>query len=655
MTPRIKIDIDEQAKRFLLTGDISELLSNRRAKIYLNDYLYATLSIQDKIAVPFEPEDQDIVFQKIQQLLEKFSFSEEITGTINNILQEYFREEQNFKDFSIQASLIRNNQLEGHLKDFAEFTNSLVVHLPKRKLYPLQLLSSYHLAFSQNACNFSVPGSGKTTIVYGAYAYLNSLPINDPKHVDKLLIIGPLSSFGPWEDEYKECYGKEPSSKRLSGGTPKNERTTHFYSSNPAEISLISYNGVLNILEDIIFFLKKYSIMVVLDEAHKIKNITGGVIATSVLQLAKYCRARVVLTGTPAPNGYEDIYNLFKFIWPTKDIIPFHLFQLSEMSESLSDQRIKQLEESISPYFIRIRKSDLKIPAPIDHPPIYIEMGPVQQEIYDYIEKNYMDYFMSTTGSDNMKAFLIRARLIRLMQASTNPALLTKPITEYLDDVIVDETFIDDLSIMEKILSYCKIEVPPKFSATGKLVRQIIDNGGKVVVWATFIQNILDFQSYLQSIGIESKTLYGATPIEQDETDADIETRESIIREFHCQNSSFKVLIANPFAVSESISLHKACHNAIYLERSFNAAHFIQSKDRIHRYGLKPNDKINYFYILSKNNTDFTIHQRLYEKEARMMRIIENEPIPLFSRIDQDDNDDIKALILNYVNRVTKS
>ena len=56
--------------------------------------------------------------------------------------------------------------------------------------------------------------------------------------------------------------------------------------------------------------------MVILDEAHQIKNTSGGITAEAVLRLAKYCRSRVVLTGTPAPNGYEDIYNLFNSFGP---------------------------------------------------------------------------------------------------------------------------------------------------------------------------------------------------------------------------------------------------------------------------------------------------------------------------------------------------
>ena len=43
---------------------------------------------------------------------------------------------------------------------------------------------------------------------------------------------------------------------------------------------------------------------------------------------------------------------------------------------------------------------------------------------------------------------------------------------------------------------------------------------------------------------------------------------------------------ANPAAAGEGISLHTVCHHAIYVDRSFNATEFMQSMDRIHRYGL---------------------------------------------------------------------
>ena len=186
-------------------------------------------------------------------------------------------------------------------------------------------MSAYHLAFSQNACNFSVPGAGKTSVVYGAFAYLSNLPADDSKYVDKLLIISPLSAFGPWELEYEECFGEKPSTKRLNGKVSVDEKKQYLYSRTPAKITLLSYNSVPSLKDELIYFLKNNQVMVVLDEAHKIKNTSGGITANGVLDIAQYCSSRVVLTGTPAPNGYEDLYNLYKFIWPTKKVIPFEI------------------------------------------------------------------------------------------------------------------------------------------------------------------------------------------------------------------------------------------------------------------------------------------------------------------------------------------
>lgn len=213
----ISVDVDENKNIFILSGDIDELLANRRAKIFLKDFLKAVFK-NNQIEVEFLPEERDFVIKKIQDFLRKFGVTSLNSAKTLAILQDFFREEENFKQFSLQAFQIRNNELdETHVADFSEFTNILSKELSNRRLYPLQLLAAYHLAFSQNACNFSVPGAGKTSIVYGAFAYLHSLDKNHPKYVDKLIIIGPLSSFGPWEDEYRECFGVHPVSKRLSG------------------------------------------------------------------------------------------------------------------------------------------------------------------------------------------------------------------------------------------------------------------------------------------------------------------------------------------------------------------------------------------------------------------------------------------------------
>ena len=656
----ISIDFDSTKKEIYLFGDISALQKHRFAWRYVRDYLHPKLE-NDCIVIPIGDDEPFAIMSKISSMLAKYGFSEAQSESSEKVVQDYYEEERKFAEFSKKALNIRNNECEA--SEFERFAKSVAENLSERSLYPLQLLSAYHMAFSQNACNFSVPGAGKTSIVYGAYAYLRNLPVEDSKHVDHILIVGPLSSFGPWELEYKECFGKIPVSKRLIGGIDKSVKQDYLISRYPAELILISYASLSSLQKEIEFFLRNNKVMVVLDEAHKAKNTSGGVVAQTVLEMSKYCKSRIVLTGTPAPNGYEDIYNMFKFIWPNKNIMGFEVNQLRDITATEDQARIARLIDNISPYFIRIRKSDLNIPPATVHPPIYVEMGPLQQRIYEFIEKKYMDEFISdadTGASVRFKSLLAKARMIRLMQAASDPAMLRVPLRDFFEDeefpVDTLHSF-DDSDVLKSILDYEAHEVPAKYVVVKKLVDDILSRNEKVVIWATFIHTIHGLKHYLENQGILCQELYGATPVEREGVDDELVlTREKIVESFQYPDCPFNVIIANPYAVAESISLHKACHNAIYVERSFNAAHFVQSKDRIHRYGLKPNTVTNYYYVLSRNTVDETIDTRLAEKERRMTEIMESMPIPLFDNVSEDfGNDDIKALIRDYVRRTKKS
>ena len=649
---KLCLESNENGSSLIITGDIDSIFSNRRAARYLKDTA-DFIRTDDSIVVQAEDEINKSI-DRIKKLCEYIGAELIFSGRVSEAVTNYALEEEKFGEFAEKARLIRDNQCDKN--DFEQFVDSVSKNLPNRSLYELQLLSAYHLAFSQNACNFSVPGAGKTSVVYGAFAYLSHLPQEDKKYVDKLLIISPLSAFGPWELEYEECFGEKPSTKRLNGKLPIDEKKQYLYSMNPARITLLSYASVPSLKEELIYFLRNNKVMVVLDEAHKIKNTNGGVTAAGVLEIAAYCSSRVILTGTPAPNGYEDLYNLYKFIWPTKKIIPFEVYQLKDMSKADADPRVDTLLKAIEPFFIRVKKSDLGIPQATEHEPIMVPMGEAQRRIYDVIEKKYMSDIVSSRDSW-FRQDLVKARLMRMMQAATNPNLLSVPLKSFASAEGFDSAAVsEDASLIADVMQYAKLETPAKFVKARELIETIIADGGKVVVWAIYIKNILDFEKYLISCGIPCKTLYGATPVAAgDEDEDEVETREKIIAEFHKPDSSFKVIIANPFAVSESISLHKACHNAIYMERSFNAAHFIQSKDRIHRYGLKPGTVTNYYYLLSEESIDEVIHSRLIEKETRLRDIIESMPIPLFENAGlETGDDDIKALIAEYVNRTKK-
>lgn len=648
----LQIDSDQSKNTIIISGAIDQLLGNRRALRFLKDNIDYTI-YNDKIMVNIG-DSLNKCIDRIKTASLHAKCEIELSNSTSSGIQSYVAEETKFAEFSMKALEIRNNNCV--VEEFNSFKDALIENMPARRLYSLQMLSAYHMAFSQNACNFSVPGAGKTSIVYGAYTFLKNLPDNHPRKVDRILIIGPLNSFGPWELEYEECFGLKPTSKRLTGKMQLEEKKQYLYDKNPSEITLLSYPSVMSLTEELGFFLQKNKVMIVLDEAHKIKNTKGGIIASSILSLAPNAISRVVLTGTPAPNGYEDLFNLYKFIWPSKDIIRYQIGQLKDMTKSLNDPRINSLLTSISPFFIRIRKSDLGIPPATNNPPIVVNMKPSQRKIYDYIEKKYI-YEIASNKDQRFQNELVRARLVRLMQAATNPALLKQPLSEFALIEGVDFGLIqDDTVMLNEILRYSEVEIPAKYESVKNIITEIIARGEKVIVWACYINNIELLSDYLYSQGISSRILYGATPIAGDgisEEDEEYElTREFIVKEFHREDCPYSVIIANPFAVAESISLHKACHNAIYLERSFNAAHFLQSKDRIHRYGLKEDVITNYYYLLSADSVDSTIHERLEEKERRLLDIIESMPIPLFdNNLEGGGDDDIKAVLRDYVRR----
>ncbi|NVJ47012.1 MAG: DEAD/DEAH box helicase [Cytophagia bacterium] len=577
-------------------------------------------------------------------------------------VESYHREDELFDEFSKKARLIRNDQFMDDpslVEDFRNFKNVLERSL-SRTLYPLQLLSSFHMAFAQNACNFAVPGAGKTSIVYGAYAYLKSLPDNDPKKIDKLMVVGPLSSFAPWENEYKSCFNKDVRSVRLSGNSDisRERKEEMLYSSNPAELTLIFHGGVSSLQQEILDFLKSNKVMVVVDEAHRIKN-PDGVWGRSAVEISREAISRIILTGTPVPNGYEDLYNLYQFIYPFKfkDILGFHYANLCELTKTSSpdSERIKKLTENISPFFIRIKKDDLKLPKIEEHV-LSVHMNSGQREIYDFIESRYISSFKENSGG-TVKDILNRAKLIRLRQASTNPSLLALPLKDALLDnpefgesdpniafTYDSDEFIDDSEFFDKICNYSDFETPQKFIEVRQVIENdIISKGGKALIWTIFIQNAKELQQYLKKFGISSKLLIGET-IQSE--------RESIIETFNDPNNKeFSVVIANPFAVAESISLHKGCHNAIYLERDYNCSNFIQSKDRIHRVGLDKDQLTTYYYVISTNSIDSVIDSSLRQKVERMEAIID-EDIPLFNRINNNDETDlIKALIIDYAKR----
>ena len=471
----VTIGLSDDQRRIIISGDVDSLRNDRRVRMSLK-----------RIDPSFDGKDMSIAVgdRNVTELLLALHEALAARGYVDSndeksgsMLDDFFVQERAFGEFSEKARRIRNNDCDP--EDFRSFSESLSTFLPGRQLYPLQLLSAYHMAFSQNSANFSVPGAGKTTIVYGAFSYLNNLPRDSVKHVDALVVVGPLSSFQPWEDEFFSCFQRKPTVTRLDGSLGLSEKKDYLIAGDYSDLTLVSYGSLASLERYLQDFLRNNRAMVVLDEAHKVKNTQGGSIATAALSIARFASARIVLTGTPAPNGYEDLYNLFEFIWPKRNVIRFQVNQLSDMSRNERDSRIPRLLKYLEPYYLRIRKSDLHLP-PVDNKPLrLIDMSPLQERIYKELEYQSLEKILDDDLEDEKAFSSAFAKCVRLMQVTGNPAALLAADQDPSIDFVLTPALRDEIN------GFSKTEVPAKFKAALEIVERHLDHGDKVIVWAT--------------------------------------------------------------------------------------------------------------------------------------------------------------------------
>ena len=86
-----------------------------------------------------------------------------------------------------------------------------------RHLKSYQKFAVTHLLAIGHGANFSVPGSGKTTMTYATISKWW-----DDGIIDKILVIGPTASFEPWESEHEKCFGVPIKSVIIRGKTAEN-------------------------------------------------------------------------------------------------------------------------------------------------------------------------------------------------------------------------------------------------------------------------------------------------------------------------------------------------------------------------------------------------------------------------------------------------
>ena len=201
---------------------------------------------------------------------------------------------------------------------------------------------------------------------------------------------------------------------------------------------------------------------------------------------------------------------------------------------------------------------------------------------------------------------------------------------------------IDNSSDLSRIIyDYETLELPAKLEYLLELVKQFQEQNQKIVIWANFIGTLELIFNQLNKKGFYCKLIYGKTPIEQTSLEEE-ETRERIRNEFVEPTSGLDILIANPAACAESISLHKTCYHAIYYDLSYNCGQYLQSLDRIHRVGGSETMQANYYFLQYDNTIDQDIIANLNKKANKMFQVIDGD-YNIYSMDMFEEGDEVAA------------
>ncbi|NPC95230.1 DEAD/DEAH box helicase [Nocardioides sp. zg-DK7169] len=463
----------------------------------------------------------------------------------------------------------------------------------------------------RHGANFSVPGAGKTRVGLAVFQALRQ-----QEGIERLLIVGPKSCYDAWQNENIACL--EPSlSMEVAKGTP----------AAAADAIIVNYERLASMLPALGRWLSERPSMIILDEAHRMKLGADGTYGAACLALGPRAGRRLILTGTPAPNGVRDLENLFGFVWPGTG--------RQSVLRAVNGGDLAAASRALRPLFTRTTKGELGLP-PVDVNLRLLRMPPLHAEIYDALVGQFSARAAGAEGDFQALGRII----VYMLMAATSPALVTVGTTRYepLAYQVAPLQVPQGSSLYELMHDLPAYEMSPKYQEVLAIVRENAAQGRKTLVWSTFIRSLNTLERILAQFG--PAMVHGGT-LDRDEQ----------IQRFRTDPGCM-VLLSNPATLGEGISLHHACHDAVYVDRDFAAGRFLQSLDRIHRLGLRQDVRTRVTVLASEGTIDEVVAARLAAKLDFMGTILDDPAVQQLADLDEEpavggglDRGDLQALM----------
>ncbi|MHA4811742.1 DEAD/DEAH box helicase [Flavitalea flava] len=418
-------------------------------------------------------------------------------------------------------------------------------------------------------CLFDEQGSGKTVMALASFDLLM-----ENKAVDAMIVVCPKSMVSEWNKDLERFLPGKYKIVQAEG----DRRLKYEAALTDFQVLITNYEGVDVMMTSLTGIAALVRYLLVVDESYYLKN-GGSVRSVNVSKLRSYCERCFVLCGTPAPNSAHDL---------------IHQFDLADLGYTFGG-----FVKSKDPAADWDSISEL-----VENKGLFIRR--LKTEILDYVpEKNFHVVRVPLEGRQALMYEKAKSELALELKTLDNETF-KKSLLSYFQR----------RSVLLQICSYPKAidpsltETPVKYKVLDELVERLTSSGRKVIIWSYYKKSLDDLM-----------TRYARyNPVRVDGSIPSVRRKEAV-RSFQ-EDPSTVLFIGNPAAAGAGITLH-ASYDAAYISYSNQAAHYLQSLDRIHRRGQE-SDHVNYYLIACEGTIEETEIVRLREKEMKQHHLLQD-------------------------------
>ena len=413
---------------------------------------------------------------------------------------------------------LKEQDVEVTLKGFPQDQTSLaslsISRKPNVKLYPFQQRAvEFVLENDGRACIFDEMGLGKTISATAALIELVAA-----RKARRAIIVAPNAVLEQWRDEMVEKFNLYPT---LVTSRRRLEERIRLY-----EDPLVVINYEL-LRTDVELILKKTFDTLILDEVTRVKNWD-----TQTSEAVKRILVRnvIALTGTPLENHIGELYNIVNIVHPGffgryhEDFLARYTTRSSGLGwqtnhPSINPYTLTELREKLAKVSIRRTKSDVfkQLPS-LTMEYVYTEPARNQKMIYEILETSLGEtlideYTYSLNDVDGPNPFTAnRLRFYTLLrEACADISMIAGYLRRKQRENTRDAHLLRQSPIFNRLTrTLTKLEPEnAKLSELKELVKDLAEQGHKIIVFSQFVAVIKLVQDELENDGISCVAYHG--------------------------------------------------------------------------------------------------------------------------------------------------